>query len=671
MMPTVSELMSQNNTNAMMNYRLWGELVYVVTAYDIFPDGTDVTNKLQALVNLAKAAGRTAIFFPAGEYYVTGLSNTDGLYFFGDNASFVGGYSETIAQFGQPVDVREGHASILYKRAIDEGGNIPKSSLMQAKSAVRSGTIRVAFWGDSITEGADQTNPGDAYPNRLIASMFDSIKGVTVTSQNFSLGGRMLSQAISPTFVGIAGPEPYPPPANGFYRPWSTVGKSWIDTIRDWKPDLLIVAFGMNDVSGTAPAEAEATNLKTLYDATKTWNPAPSLIVVPTILPTKNFDLYPQSQNGTNSVARATREFGKANGLMVADANRLFQILRDGVEEITRASYLEPNFQGYEDVSLWTGDRDAFTYSSGVLTPISAATNKYVTRSKVFYNGQIQVDIRPVNATDTAWINYRKDSTYGYMTVFVQPGSGTGAVSLYKGDTGEFIYGVGSLNVPMNQWSNIKIIASGISHAVYLNDTLVFQTTTYKNLHDGLLSIGSSQTSVAYRYLNISFEDSITTVPPYTESDLLGEYNSPESGNGINHPTGEGHALVYTPTFGGLLRTLANPVEYGNFIPIRLTSSGWQVPSSPFPTTTTAGEKLFYQVVSYYEKSRGIALRRLDNGYYYNLSSVAVSQSTLASLEVGKFCFYTINDTQALIFISISGSGSVTFDCDMFRYEGG
>ncbi|MBY0205252.1 hypothetical protein [Paenibacillus cucumis (ex Kampfer et al. 2016)] len=99
-MPTVSELMSQNNTNAMMNYRLWGELVYVVTAYDIFPDGTDVTNKLQALVNLANIQGRTAIFFPAGEYFVTYINNDENIYLFGDNATFVGGYTKAISQIG-------------------------------------------------------------------------------------------------------------------------------------------------------------------------------------------------------------------------------------------------------------------------------------------------------------------------------------------------------------------------------------------------------------------------------------------------------------------------------------------------------------------------------------------------------------------------------------------
>lgn len=106
-MPTVSELMSQNNTNAMMNYRLWGNLVYVVSAYDIFPDGTDVTIKLQYLVNLAIATGRNTIFFPAGEYFVTSILNDDNIIYFGDNATFVGGYEKKINSFGDYISLEQ------------------------------------------------------------------------------------------------------------------------------------------------------------------------------------------------------------------------------------------------------------------------------------------------------------------------------------------------------------------------------------------------------------------------------------------------------------------------------------------------------------------------------------------------------------------------------------
>lgn len=666
-MSQATQLIAEQMRNGSLVAKQFGEAFYIVTAYNIFPDGTDVTAKLQSLVNLSKTEGRSAIFFPNGQYFVTELNNTEGIYFFGDNASFIGGYTVEITQIGSSVPVKEGHASILYKRAIDEIANIPSQCLIQAKAAVRNGEIKIVYWGDSITEGADQTNPNDAYANRLDNDIRRTLKGVNVQSQNFSLGGRGLYQAINSNYKGIPGPEPYPPDPAGFYRPWSVVGKSWFDHVKDYAPDLVILAFGMNDTGGTAPADGEANNLLYLINEMNNWNPVPSIVLVPTILPTKNTDIYQQGQNVTNSVARATREVAKNNGYMVADANRLFQILRDGIEEVTRSSAIEYNFQGFEDDLLWTGDKDSFQLNGVVLSPVNNQVYKYITREKTFFNGTLQVDIKPINATDTAWINYRKDDVYGYMTIFVQPQEGK--ISLYKGDNGDLLAQATSLTIPNGQYSNIKLIANGSSHKIYLNDQKIIDAITYKNLHDGKLSIGSSQTSVVYSNMIISFEDRIETVPAYTEEELLGKYNSSESGNGINHPSGEGHALVYSPTFNGLLRTLSNPVEYGNFIPSRLKPADWLVPVSPFPTTTTAGEKIYYQVVSSYNKARGIALRRLDNGIYYTLSAAAYSQATLANLEPNHFTFYTINSTQSLIFISVPSAGAITFDSDLYRYD--
>lgn len=101
MVSQASEEIARQFFNANLNKRTWGEIAYVVSAFGIVGDGvTNVTANLQALINLAISENRKTIFFPQGQYYVTSLTNADQVYLLGDNASFVGGYTGTIDQFG-------------------------------------------------------------------------------------------------------------------------------------------------------------------------------------------------------------------------------------------------------------------------------------------------------------------------------------------------------------------------------------------------------------------------------------------------------------------------------------------------------------------------------------------------------------------------------------------
>ncbi|MCM3130943.1 glycosyl hydrolase family 28-related protein [Paenibacillus provencensis] len=101
-MHKVSSLTSAKLGDTLTNIQNWGNVFYNVQNYGIYADGTDYTNQLQALVNLANSEGRTAIFFPAGEYYIRHINNDENIYYFGDNAKFVGGYEREIVQIGSP-----------------------------------------------------------------------------------------------------------------------------------------------------------------------------------------------------------------------------------------------------------------------------------------------------------------------------------------------------------------------------------------------------------------------------------------------------------------------------------------------------------------------------------------------------------------------------------------
>lgn len=104
-MERVSEMVSSSIGDYLTNRKAWGPVMYNVLENKLVGDGvTDDTAALQTLVNKAIEAGRKAIFFPhtpsGGQYYVTSLTNADQVMFFGDNSSFVGGYSGVIRQLG-------------------------------------------------------------------------------------------------------------------------------------------------------------------------------------------------------------------------------------------------------------------------------------------------------------------------------------------------------------------------------------------------------------------------------------------------------------------------------------------------------------------------------------------------------------------------------------------
>lgn len=92
-----SQLIAAGQLNAEINRRTWEGMGLNASSVGIVGDGvTDNTEKLQSLVNQANASGIQTIIMPPGQYKVTTLTNTSGLLFIGDGASFVGGYSGTI-----------------------------------------------------------------------------------------------------------------------------------------------------------------------------------------------------------------------------------------------------------------------------------------------------------------------------------------------------------------------------------------------------------------------------------------------------------------------------------------------------------------------------------------------------------------------------------------------
>jgi hypothetical protein len=76
-MPRVSELMSQNISNAMTNVKTWGNIVINVKNYSSLVRGIDWQPAIQAAINYAESIGGGTIYFPSDTTYYLATKNTE------------------------------------------------------------------------------------------------------------------------------------------------------------------------------------------------------------------------------------------------------------------------------------------------------------------------------------------------------------------------------------------------------------------------------------------------------------------------------------------------------------------------------------------------------------------------------------------------------------------
>jgi lysophospholipase L1-like esterase len=491
-----------------------------------------------------------------------------------DKSSLVNSNKEIAAQLAdipnQPYNLK----GTLYNRAIKsiESGINANQQLHAAASACQSGVLKIAAIGDSILEGFDQTNPLDAYFERVMRTIKTMYPSVSVEYTNFGLGGRALSQAVDPSYHDYSGGN----------RIWVTdYNKAWRDYVKDYQADLVIISFGMNDANGEEQNKYEsdktfADNLTNLIDYISSGNTKPSIALTTTHLCTTDItgvqSEYPgfaQSQIVTQAIARATRYYAKNNNCTLADSNRLYLLLRDGTDDVLRSSNLEANLSGYY-TDDWSGDKNNFILSGTNLTA-QGGLNKFISRQRLFYEGAIEFDFAPSDfgTSGVLEVDVRVSSSLGQLIYNIVPSSvqnyADGQCVLYK-KTPQGLSALTSVNgliINKNTSYHIRFESNGDRHRVFLNGVLIIDTSTYYCLHDGYISIGSAGLSPNIANLLLEFNDPIKDYPMYTQEQLIGTLPASDtntSGNGINHPTGFGHAMFYLPAFYGLIQAIGDRV---------------------------------------------------------------------------------------------------------------
>ena len=463
-----------------------------------------------------------------------------------------------VSTVGATLDVLEGK---VYDGLIKEQRTFADFELLsnigntaRINTAILGGVARIALVGDSILEGDRDGLYDNSAAAILMRVLREQNKDVTFTFANFSLAGRGIAAYSDPNYKGIASPDN---PAVGFYRPagnaltakWpggSVIGKSWIDHVKDFAPDLTIIMHGANDVSGVGSANAAAW--KSALDYQNTWAKVPSVAMGTAALPAVSAGYQSQVQTAADVVRGIARE---RNHTLI-DVNRVFLLHREGIDVDNLFYTRSDNFVAYP--TGWVPDAGATltpTDGTGYALQGVGGTMRNLQSQDVSISAKFNM---PNWATQTGSIRYRST---GSLSTQYSAQVTSGAVFLYYGAT--IIGSAAVSSIPNNTEATLQVDVRGALHKVYLNGIEVISVYDYSNLRQGTHGVAITGASgLVYEliaHLGNSYvvgEQTLTDVAIYGVNDFT---SNPASlgGNGINHPTKLANTVIWGHSFAPLI----------------------------------------------------------------------------------------------------------------------
>lgn len=458
------------------------------------------------------------------------------------------------------------------------GGTTGNTAAFDA--ALRTGTVRIAFAGDSIFEGLSQITYEDSPAGIFVAALRAQNPDVNFVVGNFSLAGRGIGNLYSYTYVGIAGPDNpavgfYQAPGNPAYGLWpdgSTIGKAWIYHVRDFAPDLFVVAMGMNEASGAGDSIATLTKL--VITESTTWTKPPSVALVASMLPSIVNPPFPTAQVAVQIAADVMRSVASETNSTLIDANREYLLLRDASDVVAKKYALDSGFANYP--AGWTAVSGVFTPSGGTTLTGQAST----VRNLPAVDSHVNATFTAANyAVAVPAIGYRTDLAVNSGNQYVAQIVGGNTVILYYNLVAIASGGITAL--VGGQPVVIEVVCIGARHKVFVNGTLVIDVYDYQRLVAGntLLSISAASGTITNYSAKLGNKHQYGT-PQLTETDLLGVYPSDwptnpnsEGGSGTNHPSKLGALMAYGTAFRPLLAQAKNALASGKVDVIYASSS--------------------------------------------------------------------------------------------------
>lgn len=415
---------------------------------------------------------------------------------------------------------RKGVASSIYAPFVPPNDVNPVQHL---KALQRTQAPVAVIMGDSIsTEGPDTyantVNMWSVIKQRLQTCNPDK----TFTFHNRAIGGK--------TWVDANGT-----PTGGLPAWYTIPSNTWLSYVQSLNPDVVFLAFGMNDANGFNAGAVDAVVQKILL-----WSKVPDIVFITNPVPALT-TLYPDGagfgfvepvfQEGRDYAAGWVRTYAKSKGYGLIDINRMFVAARDGydpvasimrrIETVAGGSYTAsvPSqdfaFAGMATGAAWSEGR-SLKVKCG-LGPVdfifvTKTAGNFVVSGFTTTIGTYKTIATGVPVPATAF--YLEVSLYGDIArVLIDTSGGLGKTVI-----AEFqIIAHGGQHAPQVEWQD----ASG---------TGPFTSITY------VAGFG-----------DLKYPQVVSDADVWGISDLTADIKAPFGGNGINHYTSKGIELVVRP----------------------------------------------------------------------------------------------------------------------------
>ncbi|WP_404834071.1 phage tail protein [Aeromonas media] len=370
---------------------------------------------------------------------------------------------------------------------------------------------KVVLVGDSLSSffNIDSVNTSSIFESYLRRKVIEF--NSSAVFYNRAIGGKR--------YYDLGRDEPAITSLSSGYPWYDNVSKRWMSYIDDIKPDVIFLAFGMNDGDGWNVGSFPQPTFFKMMDELRSISSNPEIVFCTNILPSTSHQdtSSAEEQTGRDAMAGWSRSFAKKAGFSHMDIHRRFKCLRDGVDPCMH-SYARKTIQKL--VSLpYSHPEKCESYSARITL------------------------VDPAVATKGIIFNL-SDYTNNILTIKFDPASGRWQTTVYTAS---------AQSVGMSdQWSAIGP-APLVGTEIYftINGDVVTVTigiNTYPVFMRNVVRFGGKFNPVITGEGDIKIDlmegYPVPVKSELTDSDIYS--TGVDGGNGINHPTAKASSRIYS-----------------------------------------------------------------------------------------------------------------------------